>query len=113
MKHSAIRSIVLGAGASLVGALSAQAAEQYQPPRTGDGKPDFSGVWTNATLTPLQRPARFKGPTIPASEIQKETDSHPQVVRQRTDDKQDANTVRNGSDLAGGRGYNAFWIDPG
>jgi hypothetical protein len=25
-------------------------------PRTGDGRPDLQGIWTNKTLTPLQRP---------------------------------------------------------
>jgi hypothetical protein len=111
-----IRSIVASSSVAatlLAASLTAIAADKYQPPRTGDGKPDLTGNWTNATLTPLQRPARFKGPVIPESEIQKETDSHPQVVRQRTDDKQDATTVRDGRDLSSGRGYNAFWIDPG
>ena len=28
-------------------------------PRTASGKPDLQGIWTNATQTPLQRPARF------------------------------------------------------
>jgi len=31
----------------------------YVPPRTPDGQPDFQGVWSNAILTPLQRPAEF------------------------------------------------------
>ena len=28
-------------------------------PRTPDGHPDLQGVWTNATITPMQRPAEF------------------------------------------------------
>src|SRR4029453_4152836 len=32
-------------------------AGNWKPPRTPDGQPDLQGIWTNATLTPLQRPA--------------------------------------------------------
>jgi hypothetical protein len=30
-------------------------------PRTPDGHPDLQGVWTNATITPLERPAALAG----------------------------------------------------
>jgi hypothetical protein len=31
-------------------------AQTWAPPRTPDGRPDLQGVWTNATITPLERP---------------------------------------------------------
>jgi hypothetical protein len=40
---------------------NAQAA--WKAPRTSHGAPDLQGLWTNATATPLERPAAFDGPT--------------------------------------------------
>jgi len=51
----------------IAGALCAQTADQTKRgsgkaiPRTADGHPDLQGVWTNATLTPLERPAALAG----------------------------------------------------
>ena len=30
-------------------------------PRTVDGQPDLQGIWSNATITPLERPADLAG----------------------------------------------------
>jgi hypothetical protein len=38
----------------------ANAPSNYVPKRTSDGQPDISGDWSNATYTPLERPAELK-----------------------------------------------------
>jgi hypothetical protein len=36
-------------------------AKTWSQPRTPDGQPDLQGVWSNAAITPLERPAAFAG----------------------------------------------------
>lgn len=39
----------------------AKSAKAWSVPRTADGAPDLTGNWTNATYTPLERPANMAG----------------------------------------------------
>jgi hypothetical protein len=42
--------------------LAGQAANKnWTPTHTPDGQPDLQGVWTNATITPFERPAELAG----------------------------------------------------
>jgi hypothetical protein len=46
-------------------ALTAQAAPAaYRAPRTAWGAPDLGGLWTNLTMTPMQRPKAFSSLTV-------------------------------------------------
>ncbi|HVY89725.1 MAG TPA: hypothetical protein VG942_12700 [Hyphomonadaceae bacterium] len=90
------------------------AAQGWAPPLSSDGHPDIQGVWSTDSITTLERADRYKTLVIPPDQVEALTKSHPQVVRQATDDNQKlGDGLLNGKDLAQGRGYNAFWIDPG
>ena len=95
--------------------VAALAQDDYEPPRTLSGHPDFQGYWTNASLTTLQRAANYEelGLVIPDEQLADVTANNHQNVRQATDDNQVQGQLPDGSDLARGRGYNAFWVDPG
>jgi hypothetical protein len=91
------------------GAASAQ--ETWKAPRTPDGKPDLQGIWTNASLTALERSPQFKTQAIPADRAaQMETQRARMMVASnaRTNPNDGAPTDRNSN-----AGYNTFWIDPG
>ncbi len=88
-------------------------AQSYEPPRTANGKPNLLGTWSNASITTLERNSRYDSLVLSDDEINRATDEHPQNVRLATDDNMVAGQLPDGSDLPRGRGYNAFWIDPG
>jgi len=36
-----------------------QKTKTWTPPKTADGQPDLQGIWTNATITPFERPVEL------------------------------------------------------
>ena len=51
--------VMLCALTDALGQSASPAALNWKAPRTPDGQPDLQGIWTNASLTPLQRPAEL------------------------------------------------------
>ncbi len=89
-------------------------------PRTASGHPDLSGTYDIATLTPLQRPARF-GDQLTLTDAEAE-----EIARREADylarrnaatdpDRKAPPEGGDGSTGAAGNvgGYNAFWVDRG
>ena len=86
----------------------------YTVPRLKMGQPDLQGVWTNASNTPLRRPPSTPNLVMSDAENDKARDSNPSNIRQKTDDNQKpSDGLLDGKDLQSGRGYTAFWIEPG
>jgi hypothetical protein len=86
----------------------------YVTPRLAIGQPDLQGVWSNASNTRMTRPGSFKTLTMSDAEAAKARAENPSNIRQATDDNQKiSDGLLTGKDLNSGRGYNAFWIDPG
>src|SRR5262245_12699268 len=91
---------------SLAGQTTPSGTKSRLGPRTPDRQPDLQGVWTNATVTPLERPAELAGkefftPTEAAAYEKR-------IVQQNNADRRDRSVEE---DLA--IGYNDVWWDRG
>jgi hypothetical protein len=82
-------------------------AKTWTSPRTPFGQPDLQGLWTNATVTPFERPSELAGKQVlteeEAAEFEKRTN------QARDADRRDAP----GTDADVALAYNQFWYDRG
>ena len=83
----------------------------YKAPRLANGAPDFQGIWTNVSLTYLQRSPRYQENYL--------TEDEAAAIEQRTAQRQAAGLRRTdpnappppkGSNVGG---YNSFYLDQG
>src|SRR5262249_34275581 len=86
----------------------AAAGQGWKPSRTVDGQPDFQGVWTNATLTPLQRPAELASKQF----FTEQEASAYETQRVQQNDVDRIEGERGATDLAR-RAYNNAWFERG
>jgi hypothetical protein len=94
-------------------ALAALAAAQSKSlPRAKDGHPDLGGIWTNVTVTPLERPAELAGkPTLTDQEA-KAFEQKQAKELQDSDGASDSPIIR-AAGSSGTGGYNVLFIDRG
>jgi len=88
--------------AALIGAAAIAIAGQATSPR-GFGERDLQGIWTNATVTPLERPAEFAGKEFL-------TEAEAAAFEKRARDRNDADRREGDAEADLATGYNdLFW----
>jgi len=108
-----MRALLIGFAAALLATTGHAATGEgvYKVPRNAFGQPDLEGVWTNASLTSLERGPQFKTLTISEEEARRVEEMRARMMAaQNRPSDPNAGAPTAGSDPGG---YNSFWIDPG
>ena len=94
--------------------LAAPVLAQTSPavPRTPDGHPDLQGTWTNATITPLERPAALAGQATLTDAEARPLEAKSADELAEADGKSEG-PLLTATGSAGTGGYNALFIDRG
>ena len=119
----AVTIVTLASTAPALLLAQAQSGEQWVLPRTPEGHPDIQGDWTNATITPIQRPSGL-GPVLTAEQVAVIEGRRLEFIEEGyADSDPDREAPPVGGiflgdvlfDAASGGtgGYNYFWIDAG
>lgn len=92
-------------------AQSAPGSKVVSATRGADGRPNFDGVWTNASSTKLERAANFKDLVVPKAEA--DAMEQRSIAAARAGGAPSDLSKGAFKDANSGAGYNSFWTDPG
>ncbi len=84
-------------------ARSTEVGKTWTPPRTAWGDPDLQGIWTNANITPFERPKEF-------ADRQVLTEQEAAEFEAQTNQR---NSIDRPPPPGNPGGYNQFWFDRG
>ena len=91
------------AGAIAIPYAQSTGREAYTAPRTAWGTPDIQGIWTNATLTPIERPETMSDQNVLTAEEAAAFETSSAAARAASDRFIPGNVGA----------YNQFWMDGG
>jgi hypothetical protein len=85
-------------------------SRRWTVPRTPDGRPDLQGIWTNATLTPLERPTAMAGRPFLTETEAAALEVQAAGRQAGADDPEARRRAQARGDIGS---YNQFWFDSG
>jgi hypothetical protein len=99
---------------------SINGSKGWKAPRTFDGQPDLQGNWTNATITPFTREAKYGDRLVMTADEARALESAEAEGNAKADAPTDPKLKIQDLPTDCGRGftgvncgYNSFWVDPG
>ena len=114
ISHKLSASCLVVTGLALSAGAQVFAADlDWQLPRTVSGAPDLQGVWTNATITMLERDPALQKLVVSEEEALQIERSYIYNVLSEEDAAPSDPDRPPPADGDTDAGYNAFWIDPG
>ena len=90
-----------------------------QAPKAVDGKPDFTGIWSNASVTPMTRPASQKSLVVSEEEATRIAAGVPMAgiteegFKGATYSDPNKRAPPKGDKAFGVLAYDSYWMDPG
>jgi len=88
-------------------------APGYEPPRTEFGVPDIQGIWTNRSITRMERVPGAESLVLTPEQAEQLTYNSLWMSLDREQQSNPVTDAEEGEAAFGTRGHNAFWIDAG
>jgi hypothetical protein len=103
-RHVGLALVVsLAFASAIVIAQPKRAPSEWTPSKTPDGQPDLQGVWTNATITPFERPPALRDKAFL-------TEAEAAMLEKQAGTRREEDSPPPPGDVGN---YNQFWFDSG
>ena len=85
----------------------------YEPPRTEHGRPDLQGIWTNRSITRMERRPGVDTLELSEEQAYEMAQGSFWLSLDRQQQNNPITEAKAGAAAFGSRGHNAFWVDNG